>query len=128
MARAIEGAAQPPGGTRDVPSVAERVRQRRERTFYPEVQALRAVAIGMVLLFHYASALPVVQGGYVGVDVFFVISGFLITGHLIGEVERTGRVRLAAFYARRARRLLPASLSVLAIVALAVPLVMPRDA
>ncbi len=54
-----------------------------------------------------------VSGGYVGVDVFFVISGFLITGHLVSELSRTGRVQLGAFYARRIRRLLPAAFLVL---------------
>ncbi|MFV0426845.1 MAG: acyltransferase family protein [Beutenbergiaceae bacterium] len=54
-------------------------------------------------------------GGYVGVDVFFVISGFLITSHLYREVERTGTVHLLDFWARRIRRLLPASLLVLAV-------------
>lgn len=105
---------------------AERVRRRAERRFYPEVQALRAVAIGMVLMFHYGSGLWVTQGSFVGVDVFFVISGFLISSHLIAEVDRTGTVRLAAFYARRARRLLPASLSMLLVIAIGSALILPR--
>jgi len=65
------------------------------------------VAVVLVLLFH--AGLPFVSGGYVGVDVFFVLSGFLITGLLVREFERTGTVSLASFYARRARRLLPAA-------------------
>jgi peptidoglycan/LPS O-acetylase OafA/YrhL len=82
--------------------------------FRPEVEGLRAVALGAVLLYHAdVSRLP---GGYVGVDVFFVISGFLITGLLLREVDATGRVALAGFYARRARRLLPAAVIVLATV------------
>jgi peptidoglycan/LPS O-acetylase OafA/YrhL len=85
---------------------------RRERVFRTDIQALRAVAIGLVVLNH---LWPVrITGGYVGVDVFFVISGFLITGHLVGEMTRTGGVRLGAFYARRIRRLLPAAFVVLA--------------
>ncbi|GAB98319.1 putative acyltransferase [Kineosphaera limosa NBRC 100340] len=108
--------------------MAQRVRAREQRRFYPEVQALRAVAIGMVLLFHFGSGIPFVGGGLVGVDVFFVISGFLISGHLLAELDRTGRVRLADFYARRARRLLPASLSVLLAVAVATALILPREA
>ena len=60
---------------------------RAERRFYPEVQALRAVAIGMVLLFHFGSGITVVGGAFVGVDVFFVISGFLISQHLLGELS-----------------------------------------
>ncbi len=79
-----------------------------ERSFLPEIQALRALAVGLVILFHLWPAR--ITGGYVGVDVFFVISGYLITSHLLREVERTGHVGLAAFYARRMRRLLPASL------------------
>ncbi|WP_334147022.1 acyltransferase family protein [Microbacterium sp.] len=83
----------------------------RARVFRTDIQALRAIAIGLVVLNH---LWPVrVTGGYVGVDVFFVISGFLITGHLVGEMSRTGGVRLGAFYARRIRRLLPAAFLVL---------------
>jgi peptidoglycan/LPS O-acetylase OafA/YrhL len=83
----------------------------------PEIQELRAVAVAVVVVCHFwPAALP---GGFVGVDVFFVISGFLITSHLLREVARTGRVSLAAFWARRARRILPAALLVLAVCALA---------
>jgi peptidoglycan/LPS O-acetylase OafA/YrhL len=79
----------------------------------PEVQALRAVAVAAVVVFHYwPASLP---GGYVGVDVFFVISGFLITSHLLRELEDTGRVKVVDFWARRIRRLLPAALTVLAV-------------
>ncbi len=89
----------------------------------PEIQGLRAAAVALVLVFHlWPGALP---GGYVGVDVFFAISGFLITSHLLREAERTGRVRLAAFWARRARRLLPASLLVLACCAAATAALVP---
>lgn len=94
------------------------------RELLPEIQALRALAVTTVLAYHLApSRFP---GGYVGVDVFFVISGFLITGHLLRELDRTGRVRLAAFWARRAKRLLPAALLVLAATTLAVLAVVPR--
>jgi peptidoglycan/LPS O-acetylase OafA/YrhL len=75
--------------------------------FRPDIEGLRAVAIGLVLVYH--AGVRWVPGGFVGVDVFFVISGFLITSLLVREVERTGRVALAQFYARRARRLLPAA-------------------
>ena len=75
--------------------------------FRGDIEGLRAVAVLAVVLFH--AGVPGVGGGYVGVDVFFVISGFLITGLLWREVTTTGRVRLRRFYGARARRLLPAS-------------------
>nr|WP_276202962.1 acyltransferase family protein [Jiangella muralis] len=80
--------------------------------FRPDVEGLRAVAVLLVLAYH--AGLPLVSGGFVGVDVFFVISGFLITGLILREVESTGRLRLGRFYARRIRRLLPATAVVLA--------------
>ena len=73
----------------------------------PEIQGMRALAVTLVVLFHLWPQR--LSGGFVGVDVFFVISGYLITSHLMREVDRTGSVRLRTFYARRARRLLPAS-------------------
>src|SRR4051794_22472804 len=88
-----------------------------------EIQGLRALAVMLVLVFHlWPDAVP---GGYVGVDVFFAISGFLITSHLLREAEATGNVGLAAFRARRARRLLPASLLVLAASAVATTALVP---
>src|SRR5690606_12921528 len=91
--------------------------------FHAEIAALRACAVMLVVLYHlWPGRLP---GGYIGVDVFFVISGFLITGHLMREAADTGRIRLARFYARRARRLLPAAYLVLAVSAVAVWLWMP---
>lgn len=79
-----------------------------------DIQSLRALAVMLVLMFHVWPDL--IPGGYIGVDVFFVISGFLITGLLIREVESNGRIRFLRFYVRRAARLLPASLLVLATV------------
>jgi peptidoglycan/LPS O-acetylase OafA/YrhL len=76
-------------------------------TFRADIQGLRAVAVGVVVLYH--AGLPWLPGGYVGVDVFFVLSGFLITQGLVTELERRGTVSLAGFYARRARRILPAA-------------------
>ncbi|MFC4854721.1 acyltransferase family protein [Actinophytocola glycyrrhizae] len=79
--------------------------------FRPDIQALRAVAVLAVVVNHLSANW--LTGGYVGVDVFFVISGFLISSHLDREITGTGRVRLGRFYARRIRRLLPAALLVL---------------
>ena len=78
-----------------------------DRRFRPDVQGLRAVAILMVVLFH--AGIPGVSGGYVGVDVFFVISGFVITGVLLREREIKGRTSILNFYGRRARRIIPAA-------------------
>ncbi len=83
----------------------------------PEIQALRAIAVATVVVFHYWPDL--ITGGYVGVDVFFAISGFLITAHLVREVDRTAKVSLPGFWARRARRILPAALLVLLFCAVA---------
>ena len=80
--------------------------------YRPDIQGLRAVAVLGVLGYH--AGLPLFGGGYLGVDVFFVISGYLIGGQLLRELQTTGRVRFAGFYARRARRILPASLAVIA--------------
>ncbi len=82
-----------------------------------DIQGLRALAMVSVAMFH--AEIPFFAGGYVGVDVFFVISGYLITGMLAREVERHGRIDLADFYARRIRRLLPAALLVFFFIALA---------
>ena len=72
----------------------------------PALDGIRAVAIGLVLTEH--GGIPDVPGGFLGVDVFFVLSGFLITSLLLDELGRRGRIALAGFWIRRARRLLPA--------------------
>jgi peptidoglycan/LPS O-acetylase OafA/YrhL len=77
-----------------------------------EIDGLRTVAILPVMLFH--AGFGLFQGGYVGVDVFFVISGFLITQTIAEEMER-GRFTLTSFYERRARRILPALFVMLAV-------------
>ncbi|MGP9539879.1 acyltransferase family protein [Brachybacterium sp. AOP43-C2-M15] len=81
--------------------------------FRPDIQGLRAIAVLLVVLYH--SGVEMLSGGFVGVDAFFVISGFLITTHLLGSLEREGRIRFGAFYAKRARRILPAALVVVAL-------------
>ena len=89
-----------------------------------DIQALRAIAVGAVMVFHlWPNRLT---GGYVGVDVFFVISGFLITSHLLGEIDTTGRLRPTRFWARRAKRLVPASTTVLLLTAVGVVIWVPK--
>ncbi|MUL63430.1 acyltransferase [Mycobacterium sp. CBMA 234] len=83
------------------------VRSAERSHFRPDIEGLRAVAVLAVVLFH--AEMPGVGGGFVGVDVFFVISGFLITGLLWRETNTLGTIRLLRFYGARARRLLPAS-------------------
>ena len=87
------------------------------RQFRPDVEGLRAVAIVLVVLYHVHAG--VAPGGYVGVDVFFVVSGFLITGQLVGELRTDGRISFLAFYARRARRILPAAMLTVIVTAVA---------
>jgi len=81
-----------------------------EAAHLPSLDGVRAVAVYLVVLFH--SGVSVAAGGFVGVDVFFVLSGFLITNLLLQDLDRHGRIRFARFYARRARRLLPAAVVV----------------
>jgi peptidoglycan/LPS O-acetylase OafA/YrhL len=91
--------------------------------FRADIEGLRAVAVLLVVLGHVG--LRFVPGGYVGVDVFFVISGFLITSLLVGEVESTGRLSFPRFYGRRAVRLLPAAVLVLVVTLVAARLLLP---
>ena len=110
------GASVPGGGAHDGGAARGAGGAGRGGGFRPDIEGLRAVAIGLVLVYH-AEVVELVPGGFVGVDVFFVISGFLITGLLIRELERDGRVALGRFYARRAKRLLPAAGLVLVVTA-----------
>jgi peptidoglycan/LPS O-acetylase OafA/YrhL len=81
-------------------------------SYRPDIDGLRAIAVAIVVAFH--AGVPGFTGGYVGVDVFFVISGYLITGLLVEELREKGTISLSRFYARRVRRLLPALALVLA--------------
>ncbi len=93
------------------------------RRFRPEIQLLRAVAVSAVVLYHLNPAwLP---GGFVGVDVFFVISGYLITSHILREIEVRGRLSLLEFWTNRARRILPAATVAILVTAVAAPFFLP---
>jgi peptidoglycan/LPS O-acetylase OafA/YrhL len=88
-----------------------------DRSFRPDVEGLRAVAVALVVLYH--AGVPGVSGGFVGVDVFYVVSGFVITGLLLRERAVDKRNDLIAFYARRCRRILPAATLVVIVSVLA---------
>jgi peptidoglycan/LPS O-acetylase OafA/YrhL len=80
--------------------------------FRPDIEGLRGIAVLLVVVFHaglLSTAGTQLPGGFIGVDLFFVISGFLITGLLIREREQKGRISFSRFYARRVRRILPAA-------------------
>ncbi|PBC44796.1 acyltransferase [Rhodococcus sp. ACS1] len=91
--------------------------------FRTDIEGLRAVAVLAVVFFH--AGVPGIDGGFAGVDIFFVVSGFLITGLLWRDVAATGRVGLAEFYGARARRLLPAGCVVLVATAIGAALLLP---
>lgn len=89
-----------------------------------DIQGLRALAVTLVIVYHlYPQVLP---GGFVGVDAFFVISGYLIIGSLVREVSRSGKITLGVFYARRIRRLLPAATTVLIGTLIATVILLPQ--
>lgn len=106
------------------PSTPEKADRGAPRTpFRPDIEGLRAIAVVAVVLYH--AGIPGVAGGYIGVDVFFVISGYLITGLLWREVSTTKTVALGHFYAARARRLLPAAATVGIVTAITAAVVLP---
>jgi peptidoglycan/LPS O-acetylase OafA/YrhL len=83
--------------------------------YVPALDGIRAIAILMVVIFHARTRTAGLPGGFLGVDVFFVLSGYLITRLLVDEHQQTGSIRLSRFYLRRARRLYPALLLMLAV-------------
>ena len=94
-------------------------------SYRPDIDGLRAIAVLSVALFHAGLPFP---GGFVGVDIFFVISGYLITGMLAGELVGTGKINLSGFFARRVRRLMPAfALVMLTTLALSAWLMFPQE-
>ncbi|HVE74571.1 MAG TPA: acyltransferase family protein, partial [Mycobacteriales bacterium] len=105
-------------GVRSLRASARPVRTRAD--YRGDIDGLRAIAVALVIAGHFFG---VPRGGYVGVDVFFVISGFLITSVLLRERFRTGRIQFGQFYARRIRRLLPAASVTLAVTVLASSLI-----
>lgn len=103
---------------------AEHLPREQKVKFRSDIQALRALAVLMVFLYHlWPSGIP---GGFTGVDVFFVISGYLITSLLVREVDGTGKISFFGFYVRRAARLLPLSLLVLSCIIIVALLVSPK--
>ncbi|SDQ94538.1 acyltransferase family protein [Pseudarthrobacter chlorophenolicus] len=90
-----------------------------------DIQGLRALAVGLVVIYHLRP--EALAGGFIGVDVFFVISGFLIIGSLAREAARNSSISVPAFYARRIRRLFPASAAVLVAVLLGTVLLLPQS-
>jgi peptidoglycan/LPS O-acetylase OafA/YrhL len=99
-----------------------RSNQKTSIPFRPDIEGLRALAIGLVIASH--AELPFLRGGFVGVDIFFVLSGYLITSLLIQEISSSGTVNFARFYARRARRLLPAAITMVLVVCVAEAIIM----
>ena len=97
--------------------------QPNETKFRPDIEGLRAIAVLMVIAFH--AEPDRLSGGFIGVDVFFVLSGYLISGLLMREVEESGGLSLVRFYARRVRRLLPASLLMLVATIVATRILLP---
>ena len=93
------------------------------RSFRSDIQGLRALAVGLVILAH--AGFRTASGGFVGVDVFFVISGFLIIGLLLREAGETRHISILDFYARRARRVIPAATVVLVVTAVAAAWILP---
>lgn len=113
------------GGVRSSTEVDASRRSHAGTRLRGDIEGLRAIAVGTVLIYHVG--IPFMPGGFVGVDIFFVISGFLITSLLLREATSSGRISIADFYARRARRLLPAASVVLIATAVAGWFILPGE-
>jgi peptidoglycan/LPS O-acetylase OafA/YrhL len=109
----LSGVAHPrPGSAAPQPSAQRQKGDAEKEGFRPDIEGLRGIAVTLVLLFHVgllSAASVQLTGGFIGVDLFFVVSGYLITGLLIRERERNGRISFSRFYARRVRRIMPAA-------------------
>ena len=103
-----------PATTRQQEQEAPRSGALTEKGFRLDIQGIRGFALILVLLCH--ASVPWAEGGFVGLDIFFVLSGFLITGLILAEIDKTGTVSIVRFYARRARRLLPLAVTVLIVI------------
>ncbi len=123
-ATATDGGAAPTIVAPDARTAAAAHSQPAGDGFRSDIQGLRAIAVLVVVLYH--AGVPLLRGGYVGVDVFFAISGFVITSMLLREMASTGRLSVRAFYARRMMRLLPAAVVVLAATLIAAWVWLPR--
>ena len=123
-ARHPDGAVAPRRRSRSRPNpIGQSLGRHLDQGFRPDIEGLRALAVIAVVVYH--ARLFGLHGGFVGVDVFFVVSGYLITRLILGELAKTGRLSLAAFWGRRARRLLAASALVVAVTALGTHLLLP---
>ena len=109
----------------DTGSPTEEVQSRRPtpKDFRPDIEGLRGFTLLAILGFH--AEVPGVGGGFVGPDVFFIISGFVITGQLWREVSKTGTIKLRPFYGARARRLLPVSAAIGVVIVIASAILLP---
>ena len=92
------------------PTAEAQSRRPTPKDFRPDIEGLRGFTLLAILGFH--AEVPGVGGGFVGPDVFFIISGFVITGQLWREVSKTGTIKLRPFYGARVRRLLPVSAAI----------------
>ncbi|MGZ4592304.1 MAG: acyltransferase family protein, partial [Actinomycetes bacterium] len=112
-------------GQRVSPGWRRGIGSRADSQYVPALDGIRALAVTAVLVFH--GGLPWMRGGFLGVDAFFVLSGYLITSLLLSEWQRTGSIALAGFWGRRARRLLPALLLMVVVVTIGARSLLPAD-